>query len=188
MCLFICPLPPVDTRIPDSLEGLVVRGLQMFTQMVALVIFTPVFILPAIVLTMLGKLCGDLFTRAVLCVRRELSNAKAPVLAQFEGAVSGIVSIRAYAVQDTMERELRRRVDENVRITRTFANIGRWMPTRVEFLGALFSSCLAGYLVYFSGVDAATAGFSLNMAVTFTGGILFFIFLLNDLEIEVSNA
>ncbi|KAL0058896.1 hypothetical protein AAF712_014394 [Marasmius tenuissimus] len=177
----------VDTRIPDSLEGLVVRGLQMFTQMVALVIFTPVFILPAIVLTVLGKLCGDLFTRAVLCVRRELSNAKAPVLAQFEGAVSGIVSIRAYAVQDTMERELRRRVDENVRITRTFANIGRWMPTRVEFLGALFSSCLAGYLVYFSGVDAATAGFSLNMAVTFTGGILFFIFLLNDLEIEANS-
>ena len=74
------------------------------------------------------------------------------------------VSIRAYAAQETMEQELRRRVDESVRLTRTFSNIGRWMPTRIEFLGALFSSCLAGYLVYFSGVDAATAGFSLNMA------------------------
>ena len=74
--LFFVAHPPifsaVDTRIPSSFEGLAVLGLKMFTQMVALVVYTPVFILPAVVLTGLGKWCGDLFARAVLCVRREL--------------------------------------------------------------------------------------------------------------------
>ncbi|KAF9257856.1 P-loop containing nucleoside triphosphate hydrolase protein [Marasmius fiardii PR-910] len=141
-----------------------VLAAKMVTQMVALIIYTPIFILPAFVLTILGKWCGDLFTRAVMCLRREQSNSKAPVLAQFDSALAGIVSIRAYGVEEAFEAELRRKVDENIRISRTFWDLGRWMPTRVKFLGALFSSSLAGYLVYFSKVDPSATGFSLNMA------------------------
>ncbi|KAL0572670.1 hypothetical protein V5O48_009294 [Marasmius crinis-equi] len=177
----------VDMRIPFLIENLGVIAIKMFTQALALVLYTPIFIFPAVVLTALGKWCGDVWSRAVLCVRREQSNSKAPVLAQFEGAISGIVSIRAYGVQEAFESELRNRVDHNVRLTRTLYNIERWMPIRMDCLGALFSSGLAAYLVYSQGVDASTAGFSLNMAVTFTGAILYVIFNLSDLEIEANS-
>ncbi|KAF9257859.1 P-loop containing nucleoside triphosphate hydrolase protein [Marasmius fiardii PR-910] len=177
----------VDLEIPESIQDFGVLATRMFTQLIALVTYTPIFIPPAFVLMVLGKWCGDVFTRAVMCVRREWSNSKAPVLAQFDGALAGIVSIRAYGVEEAFEAELRRRVDENVRISRTFWNIGRWMPTRTEFLGALFSSCLAGYLVYFSNVDPSAAGFSLNMSVTFTSAILFFIFRWIEVEISANS-
>ncbi|KAG7091560.1 hypothetical protein E1B28_010587 [Marasmius oreades] len=177
----------VDSRLPNMLQELGVLGTRMITQLIALVIYTPIFIPPAVVLVLLGKWCGDLFGRAVLCIRREQSNSKAPVLAQFEGALAGIVSVRAYGAEEAFEAELRRRVDANVRITRTFYNVGRWMPTRIEFLAAVFSASLAGYLVYFSNVSASAAGFTLNMAVTFTGAILFFIFTWNELKSSANS-
>lgn len=43
----------------------------------------------------------------------------------------------------------------------------------MDALGGLFSAGLATYLVYFqSSVDASNAGFSLNVAVALSGGIL----------------
>ncbi|KAK1231113.1 hypothetical protein PQX77_005775, partial [Marasmius sp. AFHP31] len=177
----------VDTQIPNSFEHLSTLVLKMFTQLVALVLYNPTFIFPAIVLMVLGKWLGDVWARAVRCIRREQSNSKAPVLAQFEGTISGIVSIRAYGVQEAVEAELRRRVDENVRITRALFNTERWMPVRIDVLGALFSSSLAVYLVYSRDVDASTAGFSLNMAVTLTGAILYVLFIFNDLQVQANS-
>ncbi|KAL0059597.1 hypothetical protein AAF712_013648 [Marasmius tenuissimus] len=177
----------VDMQIPNSFEHFSTLVLKMFTQLVALVLYNPAFIFPALVLMVLGKWLGDVWARAVRCIRREQSNSKAPVLAQFEGAISGIVSIRAYGVQESVEAELRRRVDENVRITRALFNTERWMPVRIDVLGALFSSSLAVYLVYSRDVDASTAGFSLNMAVTLTGAILYVLFIFNDLQVQANS-
>ncbi|KAF9257847.1 multidrug resistance-associated ABC transporter [Marasmius fiardii PR-910] len=177
----------LDLNIPLTIQEFLVMGTKLLAQAIGLVLYTPVYIPAVMVLTILGKWCGDLYGRAVRCIRREQSNSKAPVIAQFNGALAGIVSIRAYGVEEAFEAELRRRVDENIRITRTFFNVMRWMPTRIEFLGALFSSGLAGYLIYFSKLDAQGAGFSLAMAVTITGAILLFIFMWNDLEINANS-
>ncbi|KAG7086727.1 hypothetical protein E1B28_002661 [Marasmius oreades] len=177
----------VDMQIPNYIEHFATLALKMFTQLVALVFYNRTFILPALVLMVIGKWLGDVWARAVRCIRREQSNSKAPVLAQFDGAISGIVSIRAYGVQESVEAELRRRVDENVRTTRALFSAERWMPLRVDVLGALFSSSLAAYLVYSRRVDASTAGFSLNMAVSLSGAILYLLFSLTDLEIQANS-
>ncbi|KAK7025989.1 hypothetical protein VNI00_015819 [Paramarasmius palmivorus] len=160
---------------------------KMITQLGALAIYTPIFVIPGVVVASVGNWFGRKYIAAVLCTRREMSNAKAPVLAQFETAIAGIVSIRAYGASDVFEEELRRRIDVYTRISRTLFSLTRWMASRVEFLGALFSSGLAAYLVYYSSAGASGVGFSLNMAVTFTNAILFFIFYLNDLEMNANS-
>uniref|UniRef100_A0A0W0FN82 P-loop containing nucleoside triphosphate hydrolase protein n=1 Tax=Moniliophthora roreri TaxID=221103 RepID=A0A0W0FN82_MONRR len=158
----------VDIQIPSSVQEFGILATKMITQLAALMIYTPIFVIPGILVA-------------------EMSNAKAPVLAQFETAIAGIVSIRAYGASDAFEQELRRRIDLYTRISRTLFNLGRWMATRVEFLGAAFSSALAAYLVYYNDPGASGVGFSLNMAVTFSGAILFFIFYLNDLEMNANS-
>ena len=49
----------------------------------------------------------------------------------------------------------------------------RWICIRMDALGGLFAAGLAAYMVYYrTSVDASDTGFSLTMAVTFSGGII----------------
>ena len=56
----------------------------------AAVLFAPVFLGPAILLAILGTICGHVYMMAQLSVKRELNKAKAPVLGHFSAAINGI--------------------------------------------------------------------------------------------------
>ncbi len=60
--------------------------LQMTVSMIikfsAVLVFTPIFLFPGILTAILGAWCSQIYTKAQLSVKREMSNAKAPVLAQ----------------------------------------------------------------------------------------------------------
>jgi UPF0716 family protein affecting phage T7 exclusion len=55
---------------------------SMLIKFGAVVLFTPVFLTPAIALFALGGWCGRIYMAAQLSVKRDLSNARAPVLGQ----------------------------------------------------------------------------------------------------------
>lgn len=80
-----------------------------------------------ILLAVLGGFLGQIYMKAQLSVKREMSNAKAPVIGIFNGAVSGLVSIRAYGAQDMFRKESRTRIDRYVRSARAFYNLNRWV-------------------------------------------------------------
>lgn len=73
----------------------------------AVVLFTPVFAIPGIAVALAGVWCGQIYIKAQLCVKREMSNARSPVLGHFGAAIAGIVSIRAYRAQDAFRKEVR---------------------------------------------------------------------------------
>jgi len=61
-------------------------------------------------------------------------------------------------------------IDRYTRTARSFYNLTRWVTVRIDFIGAVFACSLATYLVYGpQSPDAALTGFSMVMAVTFTG-------------------
>ncbi len=62
----------------------------MIAKLGAVVIYTPTFILPAIVISVLGGYLGQIYMKAQLSVKREMSNAKSPVLGIFGGAIAGL--------------------------------------------------------------------------------------------------
>jgi hypothetical protein len=101
------------------------------------------------------------------------------------------VSIRAYSAQNMFKKESLDRIDKFSRPARTFYNLNRWISVRIDAIGALFSSGLAAYLVYGTGVlhhhrpgSAAAIGFSLNMAVGFSSMILWWVRVLNEFEVS----
>ena len=51
---------------------------------------SPIFILPGIAILVAGVSMGNIYMKAQLPVKREGSNAKAPVLGHFGAAVSGL--------------------------------------------------------------------------------------------------
>ena len=63
---------------------------SILSQFGAIIVMSPVFILPGVVITVFGVTLGNIYMRAQLPVKRESSNAKAPVLGHFGAAVSGL--------------------------------------------------------------------------------------------------
>lgn len=158
--------------------------ISMFLKFCAIIYFSPKFIGPGMFVAVLGGVCGQVYIKAQLSVKREMSNARAPVLGHFGAAMAGLsklgfsrtsseqgltncfveASIRAYGAQDAFRKESYARIDKYTRAARTFYNLNRWICIRIESLGGLFASSLAAYLIYGSGVAASDTGFSLTMA------------------------
>jgi ABC-type multidrug transport system fused ATPase/permease subunit len=75
------------------------KGFSIVIKFVAVMIITPLFILPGIFITVVGAFLGRVYIKAQLSVKREMANAKSPVLAHFGAAIAGLTSIRAYGAQ-----------------------------------------------------------------------------------------
>ncbi|KAL4243414.1 ATP-binding cassette transporter C [Abortiporus biennis] len=129
---------------------------------VAILTVSPAFSIPGIVLVLVGGWLGNLYLKAQLPVKRETSAARAPVLAHFGSAISGIVSIRAFGAQDAFKRDLFKLVDQYTRANRTFMNLN-------------------------STVTSSDIGFSLAMAVGFSEMVLWWISAFNQLETNANS-
>ncbi|PPQ71821.1 hypothetical protein CVT26_007735 [Gymnopilus dilepis] len=177
----------LDGTIPQSLNVLVNESITMFTKLGAVVLFSPGFLLPGVGIAALGMYSGGSYVKSQLAVKRELSNARAPVIAQFNAAIQGLVSIRAYGAQNAFRDELMRRIDHYSRPARITGTLNRWIALRIDALGALFTASLAAYLVYWTSTSAANSGFSLTMALTFCSCLLYLVRNYNDLEVQSNS-
>jgi hypothetical protein len=84
-------------------------GITLLTKLVVVVIFTPIFLFPSMLIATFGFFLGNLYLRAQLSVKREMryviavlplytdmlmlfidSNARSPLLAHFSAAIAGI--------------------------------------------------------------------------------------------------
>ncbi|PIL29334.1 ATP-binding cassette transporter [Ganoderma sinense ZZ0214-1] len=172
----------MDNRFSRNTEILMEITIFLLMKMLSVLIFSPIFIFPSILVAAIGGTLGNIYMKAQLSVKRELSVAKAPVLGHFGAAVAGITSIRAYGAQDAFKREAYARIDRYSRVSITNVNLNRWVTVRVDLAGTLLVTALAVWLVYFSPLSASNTGFSLAMAVDFSSNILFWVRLFNALE------
>ncbi|TDL28857.1 P-loop containing nucleoside triphosphate hydrolase protein [Rickenella mellea] len=175
----------VDGPVSQTLSWLCEMTLTMIIKFGAVVSFTPIFVFPGIAVGALGSWCGQIYIKAQLAVKREMSNARSPVLSHFGAAVAGLVSIRAYGSQTSFRTESMTRIDRYTRAARTFYNLNRWVCIRIDALGGLFAAALAAWLIYRQDLSkASNIGFSLNMAVGFSSMILWWVRVLNEFEVS----
>jgi hypothetical protein len=80
----------VDDPISYGLGGLIEVTIAMFMRLGAVIVFTPVFVVPGAVVAILGYWSGQIYMKAQLSVKREMSNAKSPVLSHFGAAIAGL--------------------------------------------------------------------------------------------------
>ncbi|KAG7095647.1 hypothetical protein E1B28_006369 [Marasmius oreades] len=174
----------IDDSIGQMFSVLIAMTSAMLLRFLAVVVFTPAFLGPAVLVAVLGVWCGQIYIRSQMAVKREMANAKAPVLGHFGSAIAGLTSIRAYGVEEGFKKESRSRINYYSRPARTFYNLNRWIDIRIDAIGNIFSASLAVYLVYVGQQNPSNTGYSLNMAVSFSGMILWWIRFVNMFEIR----
>ncbi|KAI8972403.1 P-loop containing nucleoside triphosphate hydrolase protein [Trametes punicea] len=173
----------VDTRIAGNTAVLAEVTIEILLKLLAVVLFSPSFIIPAVVISLSSGIFGHVFVKVQLCVMREMSACKAPVLAHFGAAISGITSVRAYGAQEAFKAESYRRIDRYTRVAVTNRNLARWLHSRIDLMAILFSTGLAVHLIYLSDLGAANTGFSLTMALAVSNLMNFLIRTFTDFEI-----
>lgn len=158
-------------------------------------------LLSGLIVAGIGGFLGRVYLKANLCIRREMSNAKAPVMSLVSATLTGLrkyicvpsnrlltiaypASIRAYGAQGLFRDRLTKRVDVYIRCSFTFYDINRWISVRADSLGGIFAGAVSAYLVYGRSVTAGTAGFALSMVLTFSRYILYWVRIYNLLEIN----
>ncbi|KAH9166801.1 hypothetical protein EDB89DRAFT_2245991 [Lactarius sanguifluus] len=151
----------LDGPVADTFVLAFDISVVMLLKFVAVVSLTPVFSVPGIAIAVFGAWLGHVYMKAQIAIKREMSNAKAPVLGHFGASVVGLASIRAYGAQLAFREESYRRID-------------RWINSRIDFLGGLFAASLAAYLIYIPNERSlpSDTGFSLTMAIGFSSLIL----------------
>ncbi|KAH7910707.1 hypothetical protein BJ138DRAFT_73634 [Hygrophoropsis aurantiaca] len=175
----------IDGPFAQGIGMVVEVSLTMLVKLGAVVVTTPLIFIPGVIIGVFGAFLGRVYMKAQLSVKREMSNAKAPVSGHFGAAIAGLTSIRAYGAQESFKRESLSRIDRYTKSARMFYNLNRWVSIRIDAAGALFSSGLAAYLVYGrSAAQASNIGFSLNMAVGFSSMILWWVRMLNEVEVN----
>ena len=174
----------VDGGFTDSFAWVANLTVSLSLKFLVVVFLVPIFSIPALLIGAIGGILGELYIHGQLSVKREMSNAKSPLFSHFAAAVNGIVSIRAYGAQDRLRVEARRRADKYTRTARAFYNLNRWVTVRIDMLGGLFAALLAAFLIYGPKRDASTAGFALSQAISFSGMILWWVRMVNELEVQ----
>lgn len=181
---FTKDMKSIDGSFTDTFGSVAEMTFSLIIKFATVVALVPVFSLPAVVIGALGGIIGELYIHGQLSVKREMSNAKSPLFSHFSSAVNGIVSIRAFAAQDKMRAEAQRRADKYTRTARAFYNLNRWVTIRIDMLGGLFAAVLAAFLVYGARLDASTSGFALSQAVSFSSLILWWVRMVNEMEVQ----
>ena len=181
---FTKDMKAVDGNFTEISANVFDTSVSMFLKFFIVIVVVPFFAIPGVTIGFVGAVLGELYIRGQLSVKREMSNAKSPLFSHFSAAVNGIVSIRAYGAQDKLRAEAQRRADKYTRTARTFYNLNRWITVRIDMLGGLFSAALAAFIVYGPPMDASTAGFALSQAISCSVMILWWVRLINEMEVQ----
>ncbi|KAF9013114.1 hypothetical protein BDQ17DRAFT_1321012 [Cyathus striatus] len=174
----------VDDPLAAAWSGVVELIVTCLVRLGSVVIITPAFLVPGLAVVVIGSWAASIYLRAQLSVKREMSNAKAPLLAHFGATVAGIVSVRAYGAQHASKQKLMTRTDHYTRVARVSYNLNRWIAVRMDLLGALFTTSLATYLVRTRNASASNTGFSLTVALDFCLTILWWVRQYNEFEVQ----
>lgn len=181
---FTKDMKSIDGSFTDTFAQVADISLSLLIKFFTVVVLVPIFSLPAVIIGAVGGILGEIYIHGQLSVKREMSNAKSPLFSHFSAAVNGIVSIRAYGAQDKMRQQAQERADKYTRAARAFYNLNRWVTIRIDMLGGLFAAVLAAFLVYGIKLDASTAGFALSQAVSFSTMILWWVRMINEMEVQ----
>lgn len=87
----------VDGTIPEYAWYLWGTCTSLAAQTISIMIFAPVAVIPAAIMGAAGLLIGRVYVQANMSVKREMANAKAPVLASFGAAMAGLGRLSYYS-------------------------------------------------------------------------------------------
>lgn len=183
----LTPYPKCRDSLTGDLAHMVVDGIvRILFRVGAISSILPVFMLPILLSIAIGILCGEMYTRTAVVLKRLSSSSHSPVFSQFSDTMAGLNVIRARGdMPKIFCNHLAKRFRPLSRTQEATFNLNRWVSVRIDFITAMVSVC-AGIIAVAraKALGAGLVGFSLTNVAGLSSAILMLVRYLNDLEIE----
>lgn len=149
----------------------------------------PIFLLPAAVASVLGFLCGEMYSRAAVSTQRLVSSSQSPILSQFSKTFAGLATIRSQRHQIKASKEtLYQLLQASMRAALVHKDLDCWLQFRIDALTSSVSVIVAYMAIEKVGViGAGLAGFSLANANGLSVSILNMVGIMNDMDIDLQS-
>ncbi|TPX30915.1 homogentisate 1,2-dioxygenase [Synchytrium microbalum] len=108
-------LDTVDSLIPENIRVLLYTGGLTVANFVLICIIFPIFLAPLVPSLFFYAFVQRFYSSSSRALRRIDSTTRSPLLANYSEQLTGLVTIRAYGVQDRFLREGRKLLDNNDR-------------------------------------------------------------------------
>ncbi|KAH9854526.1 multidrug resistance-associated ABC transporter [Lenzites betulinus] len=176
----------VDTSLASSLQS-VNQSLTLFAVSIfTVVVVFPLFIFPALILGFFYRRVAIAYLNTGRDVRRMESNTRSPIFANFSELLDGIVTVRAFGVEQRFLDDVYTKIDLTTKMWYTFWMTNRWLLLTFDTLGAtgILATTLFALLGY---VDAGLAGVCITSAISFMNSVYWTCRFWTTLELNLNS-
>ena len=164
---FAQDIKSLDSETGDFINFFLMTTLFVLTSIITIIYVTPIFAAFLLPLMLLYILALSIYRPVMRDAKRIASIATSPVYAHFSETLGGVLTIRAFKVNNVFEETNSTALNRMIKMNYAMKLCERWLGVRLEFLGASISFLASMFAVY--GVQqkllyAGLAGLSISFA------------------------
>lgn len=176
-----------DTRIMYFIAFFATSVLNLVAGVAAGLFASPMTFPFACILSLICLHFSAIYLYGSRSVRRLESICRSPIFDQFGSVSAGISTVRAFDMGQSYVGRIYYKID-NLTVGSWYLWLfNRWIAWRIGVVGAVFSSLVAGTLL-FTNVDSALAGFTLVFVLDFSGLVMSTVRNYSNIELEMNAA
>ncbi|KAK6527245.1 hypothetical protein TWF281_010433 [Arthrobotrys megalospora] len=174
----------IDSNLANHIAFFGYSLLSLVGIVVAAAFITPLMLVCAIILFGIGLALSLYYLKTAREIKRIESVNKSPIFELFGSVLLGVGTIRAFGEGEAYIEKMDKRIDTYAEATYYNHLANRWMSIRMTYLGAVFSTLVAGLVVTLPDMDAALAGFAMSFAMEYTFAMIWALRRYADLELD----
>ncbi|EEH18071.1 hypothetical protein PABG_00634 [Paracoccidioides brasiliensis Pb03] len=176
----------IDSRLSYHFGSVFYNVLQVVGIIAAGFLVSPILILFASALLGISMYYSLYYLTGAREIKRLESTVKSPVYEQFETALTGLTTIRAFGKVPTYIDRMFKKIDRHAQAYWHLWLFNRWLGVRMYTVGAIFAVITAALVISIAGIDASLAGFALSFAMQYTDAISYALREYTNIELDMN--
>ncbi|XP_061394488.1 multidrug resistance-associated protein 1 isoform X11 [Musca vetustissima] len=185
MSRFSKDIESLDTTLPDLVDGYVWCVFEVLATIVVISMSTPIFLAVIVPIAFLYYFAQRFYVATSRQLMRLESVSRSPIYSHFGETVTGVSTIRAYAVQDRFIDESDNKVDKNQICKYPSLIANRWLAIRLEMVGNLIILFASLFAVLGGQTNPGLVGLSVSYALQVTQTLNWLVRMSSDIETNI---
>ncbi|KAL9928607.1 multidrug-Resistance like Protein 1 isoform 2-T4 [Glossina fuscipes fuscipes] len=175
----------IDVILPLNLRVVIMQALMVLATIVVISISTPIFLVVIIPIAFLYYFAQRFYVATSRQLMRLESVSRSPIYSHFGETITGVSTIRAYAVQDRFIDESDNKVDKNQVCKYPSLIANRWLAIRLEMVGNLIILFASLFAVLGGQSNPGLVGLSVSYALQVTQTLNWLVRMSSDIETNI---
>ncbi|XP_061394479.1 multidrug resistance-associated protein 1 isoform X3 [Musca vetustissima] len=185
MSRFSKDIESLDTTLPELFDAYIWCMFEVLATIVVISMSTPIFLAVIVPIAFLYYFAQRFYVATSRQLMRLESVSRSPIYSHFGETVTGVSTIRAYAVQDRFIDESDNKVDKNQICKYPSLIANRWLAIRLEMVGNLIILFASLFAVLGGQTNPGLVGLSVSYALQVTQTLNWLVRMSSDIETNI---